>query len=234
MVRPAKKTQNPNLADAIKATAWEQIAQNGAAALSLRAIARALGITAPAIYNYYARRDDLVTALIVDAFNSLADAQEGALIDLPANAHAKRFEALGLAYRSWATSYPQRYQLVFGTPIPKYVAPEEITLPAAERGLVPLIQTLQSAYEFGQLRLDKLATAGRPLQEMLAAWQAGAGPVAPDVLYLALIVWSRMHGLVQMEISGHIPSFITDPGEVFRREIATLLSHYFYEHRSSN
>ena len=76
MVRPTLKKQIPNLQDAIKETTWKQIAEDGAAALSLRAIARELKITAPAIYNYFPRRDDLVTALIVDAFTSLADSQK--------------------------------------------------------------------------------------------------------------------------------------------------------------
>ena len=82
MVRPTKKEQIPNLPEAIKETAWQQIAEKGAAALSLRAIARqTLGITAPAIYNYFPRRDDLVTALIVDAFTSLGESQKEAIHD---------------------------------------------------------------------------------------------------------------------------------------------------------
>ena len=76
MVRPIKKKQIPNLQEAIKDTAWKQIAEFGASTLSLRAIARELKITAPAIYNYYSNRDDLVTALIVDAFTSLGDSQK--------------------------------------------------------------------------------------------------------------------------------------------------------------
>ncbi len=69
MVRPTLKKQIPNLQEAIKETAWKQIAEFGAPALSLRAIARALNITAPAIYNYFPSRDHLVTALMVDAFS---------------------------------------------------------------------------------------------------------------------------------------------------------------------
>ena len=65
MARPTKKEQIPNLPEAIKETAWRHIAEKGAAALSLRAIARQLKITAPAIYNYFPDRDSLVTSLIV-------------------------------------------------------------------------------------------------------------------------------------------------------------------------
>ena len=128
MVRPTLKKQIPNLQEAIKETAWKQIAEFGAPALSLRAIARELKITAPAIYNYFPRRDDLVTALIVDAYTSLGDSQKSALETMSKKDSATRFSALGIAYRDWAVTYPQRYQLIFGTPIPNYDAPEDTTI----------------------------------------------------------------------------------------------------------
>src|SRR5512134_3496217 len=114
MVRPIKKNQIPNLQELIKETAWKQIAEFGASALSLRAIARALGITAPAIYNYYPDRDALVTALIVDAFNSLGESQQASVASLAPDDHGARLTRHGLAYRDWALAYPQRYQLIFG------------------------------------------------------------------------------------------------------------------------
>ena len=134
MARPTKNEQIPNLAEAIKNSAWAQIAQKGAAALSLRAIARDLGITAPAIYNHFHRRGLFVTALIVDAYTSLGESQQTAIENLPVVDIEGRFTALGTAYREWAITYPQRYQLIFGTPIPNYEAPENITLPAATEG----------------------------------------------------------------------------------------------------
>src|SRR5512138_2271876 len=103
---------------AIKDAAWSQIAQHGAAALSLRAIARDLGITAPAIYNYYRRRDDLVTALVIDAFTSFGDSQITARDAVAATDPVGRLSALGLAYRQWAMANRPRYQLIFGAPIP--------------------------------------------------------------------------------------------------------------------
>src|SRR5512138_1916677 len=102
MVRPVKRKQIPNLQEAIKETAWKQIAEFGAPALSLRAIARDLKITAPAIYNYFPDRDSLVTALIIDAFTSFGDSQLEARDALPANDLDGRFQAIGLAYRDWA------------------------------------------------------------------------------------------------------------------------------------
>ena len=136
--RPKMNEQPANLRERIKETAWRQIAEKGAATLSLRAIARELGITAPAIYNYFPRRDDLVTALIVDAFTSFGQAQKES--DQPGRSPAERLRILGMAYRDWAMKYPQRYHLIFGTPIPGYHAPAEITLPAAAGSLIPLME----------------------------------------------------------------------------------------------
>ena len=147
-----REERHPDLQTAIKETAWKQIAEAGAPTLGLRSIARELNITAPSIYNYFPSRDDLVTALIVDAYNSLADAQETSIQNLAADDLSGRLFELGMAYREWAVAYPQRYQLIFGTPIPHYHAPDEITLPAAARSLVPLTQTVQALYSAGQIR----------------------------------------------------------------------------------
>jgi AcrR family transcriptional regulator len=225
MVRPTKKEQIPNLPEVIKDVAWQQITEKGAAALSLRAIARQLGITAPAIYNYFHRRDDLVTALIVDAFTSLGDSQKIALHSLPKDDFEGRLSALGLAYRDWAITYPQRYQLIFGTPIPGYDAPTEITLPAAAGSLEPLIRTLQAIFAAGKLRERSVAMTPA-LKFMFDAWSQVVDRVDAEVLYTALIIWSRVHGLVSMEIGDQLPAVITDPGEVFRREVKMLNRQY--------
>jgi len=224
--RPRTNERQPNLQEAIKDTAWKQIAESGATSLSLRAIARELGITAPAIYNYYPSRDDLVTALIVDAFTSLAEAQEASLAGLEQNRRAVRLSALGLAYREWAVTYAQRYHLIFGTPIPNYTAPEEVTLPAAAKALVPLIQSIQDLASAGELRTERLAEMPPKLKSMLGAWSEFAGGFNHDVLYLALVIWSRVHGLVMLEITHQIPSFFDNPEEVYRQEIKNLLIQY--------
>ncbi|MBI5353740.1 MAG: TetR/AcrR family transcriptional regulator [Chloroflexi bacterium] len=227
MVRPTLKKQIPNLQEAIKETAWKQIAEFGAPALSLRAIARELKITAPAIYNYYPSRDHLVTALIVDAYTSLGDSQKSTLESLLKKDSTSRFSALGIAYRDWAVTYPQRYQLIFGTPIPDYDAPEDATTPAAAWALLPLIETVQVLYNESNLRVERLAKLTAKLKSMLEAWKQFTGStVETEVLYTAYVVWSRVHGLVMLELGGQLPPFFTDPGEVFRREVATMINQY--------
>lgn len=230
MVRPTLKKQIPNLQEAIQETAWKQIAEFGAPALSLRAIARELKITAPAIYNYFPSRNDLVTALIVDAYTSLGDSQKSTLENMSKKDGLARFSALGIAYRDWAVTYPQRYQLIFGTPIPNYDAPEDTTTPAAAWALLPLIETIQALYDEGNLQVERLAKPSAKLKSMLEAWRQFTGNVAEtEALYIAYVVWSRVHGLVMLELGGQLPSFFTDPGELFRREIATMVNQYIRE-----
>ncbi len=189
-----------------------------------------LNITAPAIYNYFPSRDDLVTALIVDAFTSLGDSQKDSIQSIPANRLQVRLSTLGLAYRDWALTYPQRYQLIFGTPIPGYEAPADITLPAAAWALIPLIETLQELYQADKLRVENLAKLTPALKSMLGAWQEFVKKSGMEdhieVLYLAFVIWSRVHGLVTLELGHQAPSFITDPGEIFRREIETIQKQY--------
>jgi len=224
--RPRREERHPDLQTAIKETAWKQIAEFGAPSIGLRSIARELNITAPSIYNYYPSRDNLVTALIVDAYNSLADAQEASIENLLAHDLSGRLFALGIAYRQWAVTYPQRYQLIFGTPIPHYHAPEEFTTPAARRALAPLIEAIQDLSSAGNLRTERLVPLTPNLKSMLEAWQEFAGGADLEVLYLALVIWSRVHGLVMLEIGKQFPAFIVDPTELFQREINNILVQY--------
>jgi len=103
MVRPIRNKQIPNIQEAIKEAAWKQIAEEGAPALSLRAIARALQITAPAIYNYFPDRDALVTALIVDAFTSFGDWQLEARDSVSEEDHIHRMRRLALRIETGRT-----------------------------------------------------------------------------------------------------------------------------------
>ena len=225
MPRP-KLSQQIDLQSAIKDTALRQIGADGAASLSLRAIARELHITAPAIYNHYPSRDDLVTSLIVDAYTSLGDWQFAALEELPVDDHAGRLSALGLAYRDWAVAYPQRYILIFGSPIPGYHCPPERSLPAAGRSLSALVGVLEAARLAGVLLPEDRPHLSAALRQQLAAWQ-GLHPSADVyVLYLALVIWSRVHGLVMLEIDHQYPPFIQDPGLIFRREVDSIARQY--------
>jgi AcrR family transcriptional regulator len=201
MGRPKRSQQHPNLQDAIKDVARKQIGEHGAAALSLRAIARELSITAPAIYNYFPSRDDLVTALIVDAYHSFAAALAAAR-DANRDDHAANIIAAANAYRSWALAHPEQYDLIFGTPIPGYHAPMEITGPAAAKSMWVLVQVLDAAYQDGVLSLLEPSSALLTLLQPWANQIDYAGP--PSVIHLALASWAQIHGLVSLELFGHL------------------------------
>lgn len=230
MVRPRGEERIPNLERRIKAAAWRQVEKQGGAAVSLRGIARDLGIAAPSIYNYYPTRNDMLSALACEALKSLRDYQVRAVEAVPAHDGSRRLVSLGAAYRDWAIRHPQRYQLIFGTPIPEYEIPPEAARPSAAWALLPLIETLQALAEAGQLRLDRLPPHPALNNSMRAAWQSsmrGTGAnFEVEVLYLAYVIWTRVHGLVSLELGRQVPTFIPNPGRIYRREIESIVIQY--------
>jgi AcrR family transcriptional regulator len=204
--------------------AWKQIAENGASALSLRAIAREMEMTAPALYRYFPDRDALVTDLIVEAFTSLGEALLAGQESIPAGDHAGRLAASGIDYRAWAVAYPQRYALIFGTPIPGYQAPSEVTTPAAAQSLSVLIKILDDAIQAGKLPIPEPPIVSGELQSEIEAWRTQVSSRAhPYAHYLALIIWSRVHGLVSLEIGHQFPPSLTSLESVYRQEIHSLM-----------
>ncbi|MFI6874026.1 TetR/AcrR family transcriptional regulator [Streptomyces sp. NPDC050400] len=195
----------------IKERAREQIATAGASALSLNAIARQLGMTGPALYRYFASRDDLITELVRDAYRSLADAVAAAAAggaDLAGLAHA---------LRDWALADPQRYFLVYGTPVPGYHAPDEITGIASE-----IMATLLDASVAAHADTDAPVT---PFTAHLADHRRWAGDhdAPPAALRRALTFWTRLHGALSLELAGHFNGMGFDPARLYAAEVADLL-----------
>jgi AcrR family transcriptional regulator len=207
MVRPIKKKQIPNLQEAIKDTAWKQIAEFGAPALSLRAIARELKITAPAIYNYFPSRDDLVTALIIDAYTSFGDSQLEARDAVSPDDFLGRMKVIGLAYRNWAHAHPQRYQLIFGTPIPGYEAPMEKVFPSSARSISALFSVVESVRAAGRLNVESFPAVNEEYKAHYEIWKTYFNDVHSHSMYVAMIIWARVHGIVSLEIQGNLPPF---------------------------
>ena len=226
MVRPSKKTQIPNLQEAIKDMAWKQIAEFGAAALSLRAIARELKITAPAIYNYFPDRDALVTALIIDAYTSFGDYQIASRDAQAGDDLAGRLRAIGYSYRQWALDYPQRYQLIFGTPIPGYKAPLMEILPSAARSLSALVSVIDELRIANKLQTENFPSIQPGYESMFDVWRGFAGDYDIFSLSVAMIIWSRVHGLVSLEVSGNMPPFGVDGSALYRFEIDSLIKQF--------
>jgi AcrR family transcriptional regulator len=205
----------------IKAVASQQMAEYGTAGLSLRGIAREMGITAPAIYNYFPRLEDLITALIVDAFTDLAEAMEVAEAAEPSDRPYNKIMALCVAYRAWAMAHPTVFQLIYGNPIPGYRAPEEITIPLARRPFLGLFRWFISAHQTGELIIPAAYQSVPPaMAEGIAAWKRLSGIEMPDpLLGLLMSGWARIHGAVLLELFGHLAPLVGSGGGFFRYEL---------------
>ncbi len=198
----------------IKAIAREHMAAAPAAALSLRAIASQMGLSAAALYYYYPSRDDLITDLIADAYNDFAATLEAAgATCAPADALGQ-LVAVGLAYRQWALSHPAEYALIFGNPIPGYHAPVEVTTPIARRGLMTLIAPFAQLWQQGALA-DQFVADLPP--------QAYDDDVPPAALHLALRFWVFGHGMVSLELFGHLQQLLPNPADFFHGEVLAFL-----------
>lgn len=229
MVRPTRKKQIKNLQEAIKETAWTQIAEFGASALSLRAIARELKITAPAIYNYFPDRDALVTALIIDAYKSFGDSQLEARDAIPARDVQGRMKAIGIAYRTWAHTHPQRYQLIFGTPIPGYEAPLMEVLPSAARSLSALVSVIEQLRVTGKLNIQSFPEVKREYKVSFETWKKYGGDVDMLSISVAMVIWSRVHGIVSLEIANNLPPFGASGDELYLFELDSIAHQFIKE-----
>jgi len=225
-----RMTKNPrNLQSAIRETAWKQIAESGAATLSLRAIGRELGITAPAIYNYYPRRDDLVTSLIIEAYTSFGDALTGARDAVPDNDLIGRLRAIGLAYRRWAHTHPQRYQLIFGTPVPGYQPPMEKVLPFGARALSAMASIVERLRADGRLRTESLPEVQDEYKAHFELWKKYGGDMDILSLSVAVLIWAHVHGIVSLEIAGYLPPFGAEGDGLYRYELDVLYRQFIKE-----
>jgi len=199
-----------------KAAALRQIAEAGPHSLSLNAIGRELGMSGPALYRYFAGRDELLTELISDGYHDLADAVEAAGEAAAGAEPAERIRVLCRAYREWAIAQPHRYLLLFGTPVPGYAAPAH-TVEAASRTLGAFLEPIAA------LRPDSRAAA---LEEQFAAGLADRDPDhawSGPALRLGVTGWTRMHGVVSLEVEGHFTLMGFDPGLLFEAEVESLI-----------
>ena len=209
----------------IKAVARQQMAVYGTAGLSLRGIAREMGFSAPAIYNYFPRLEDLITALIVDAFNALADAIQAAELAVQSGACGPKIQASCLAYRAWAITHPVDFQLIYGNPISGYVAPADITRPLAQRPFDGLLRLFLEAYQTGELVVPaEYAPVPAGVSAHFATWLPKAIHDFPDAL-LCLITsgWARIHGMVMLELFEHLGPVVGDSAAFYRYELGAFL-----------
>ncbi|WP_033293018.1 TetR/AcrR family transcriptional regulator [Amycolatopsis jejuensis] len=207
--RTARERVRAELTREIKDEARRQLADVGAHGLSLRAVARELGMVSSALYRYFASRDQLLTALIVDAYNAVGEAAE--LADPGAGDPRTRWRAIWHATRGWARANPHEYALIHGSPIPGYQAPEDTIGPAARVPLA-LIAVLRDAHPH-----EPAVTA-----PMSAELRAQAGQLteildldAPaEVVTRAIASWTQLFGTINFELFGQYVGSV-DPADAY-------------------
>ena len=203
----------------------EHLALHGAPALSLRAVARDLGVVSSAVYRYVENREELLTLLLVDAYNELGDEVDAAVAALPEADFAGRFSALGSAVRRWALREPARYGLLFGSPVPGYQAPAERTTGPGTRVIFALMALLDAAYRAGSLAApaDRTAVA-TPLAADLERIRSGMGLAVPDrLLARGALVWTSLFGAISFEVFGQYGAdTFAAPDEIFSHQLGLL------------
>lgn len=204
----------------ISDVARRQLGEVGAAALSLRAVARELGMASSALYRYFSSRDDLLTRLIIDGYDALGEAAEPA--DDPAAPPRVRWLAVCRAVRGWALAHPHEYALLYGSPVPGYRAPVD-TVPAAARVAVVLGRILGDAAHAGHL---PPASGGRHeglVSDDAIAVLGGAHPALDDAVRVrALLAWSAVYGTISFELFGHFVGSVANADRYFDRAMAEL------------
>jgi AcrR family transcriptional regulator len=206
----------------LKATALAQIAEHGVEGLSLNAIAKELGMSGPALYRYVASRDELIVLLVVDAWQELGDALMQAA-DEPAADAADRVRNIGRAYRVWGLSQPDRYKLAVTTRLGSgQLGPEQV-IPVATRAMGVALTAMA---ELPDANLPPAALSS-PLGGDLERWRThrqGSPDVPASVLLRGVLTWSRLHGLLTLEIDGYLASMGIDPEPLYASELDAITS----------
>jgi len=205
----------------IMAIGLRQIANGGVEALSLNAIAKEMAVSGAALYRYFAGRDDLVAALVVQAYNDLAQTLERALARRHKSGPA-RVHAVSAAYRSWAVAQPHRYRLVFATRLdPGRLASDDIVL-ASQRSMDVFLQALSGLP-------PKTESTGRTVSPALAsqllAWhhRTAESDLPAETLRWGLTCWTRLHGILSLELDGHLHATNIDPELLYHAEVDDLI-----------
>src|SRR4051812_22882098 len=207
--RTARERVRAELIGEITEVARGQLASEGAAGLSLRAVAREMGMVSSAIYRYFASRDDLLTALIIDGYNAIGEAVEKAEAACPREDHLGRWLAVCHAVRDWALAHPHEYALLYGSPVPGYQAPQDTIGPAMRDALV-YGRIVADAHRAGALTPPDGCPS--PPESFTADAERLRETVLPDVpgdvAARALTAWAGLFGAVSFELFGRLNNVI--------------------------
>ncbi|MBC2933790.1 TetR/AcrR family transcriptional regulator [Nocardioides sp. zg-1228] len=203
----------------------DHLATDGAAALSLRAVARDLGLVSSAVYRYVASRDELLTLLVIDGYDELGDAVDAALAEVDPADHAGRMVAIARAARAWALREPATYALLFGSPVPGYEAPAERTTGPGTRVVERLVEVWEDAWRAGAIVVDDAPLDPPRLSRDLARIREEVHLSVPDRLVArGLFAWAALFGCVSFEVFGQYGAdTFTDPEDVFEHHLDLLV-----------
>ena len=202
------------------------LATDGAAALSLRAVARDLGVVSSAVYRYVESREELLTLLVIDGYDELGDAVDASLAKVERSDHAGRMLAIGRAVRTWALAEPATYALLFGSPVPGYEAPAERTTGPGTRVVLRLVEVWEDAWVAGALTLPDEPVGTRRLSRDLARMRREFQITAPDALMArGLLAWASLFGCISFELFGQYgPDAFAEPKDVFEHHLRVLVA----------
>jgi AcrR family transcriptional regulator len=226
--QPVPRRERVRLAtiEEIKQTAREQLGEHGPTGLSLRAVARAMGMTPSALYRYFDSRDALVGELAADAFRSLADALVAGFDSAPAADHVGRWLGVTRAYRAWALEHAVEYTLIFASPVSSQVHTKPG--PAEEhmhRSIAVLFRCMSESIADGAV--DPSGYAGQLTPELRAkldAWRdETCVPFPAEGLAACLVCWTQLHGFLTLELFGHFPPTLGDLSGLFDQQMLDLL-----------
>lgn len=222
-IKGARERARAEVAGAIKTQARQQLAADGAARLSLRAVARELGMVPSALYRYFPSRDDLLTALIIDAFEAVGEAAEMASKDSGSTDPLQEWLAVCRAVRRWALGHPHEYTLIYGAPVPDYRAPQETVKPASRVALV-LLSLAESALAAGSLKApDQGVPPATVLNSDALELTRDSGRAVPEeVLPWVVTAWAQLFGLISFEVFGHFQRVVDAPDEMFDQAVIAL------------
>lgn len=214
--RGARARVRAELVDEIKAAGRRQLTEVGAAALSLRAVARDVGMVSSAVYRYFPSRDELLTALIVDSYRSFGTAVRDAALGRGSAEH--RWLALGHAARDWARANPHDWALLFGSPVPGYAAPSDTIDPAA---IAPLafLGLVADAVATGAITSAPVSLPRAVRADFAVLRADNRLDVPDDVLHRGLGAWALLFGAISLELFGHTHNVITDHAAFFDSEL---------------
>jgi AcrR family transcriptional regulator len=200
-----------------------QLVDRGAAGLSVREIARELGMVSSAVYRYVSSRDELLTLLLIDAYSELADAVDRAR-ETVGDLWSDDVIAIARATRRWAVAHPARWALLYGSPVPGYHAPADRTVPAGTRVVGALFDAVAAGIATGDIRLTD-DVAPQPMSSDFERIRQEFGFPGDDrVVAKCFLLWAGVLGAISLEVFGQYGAdTLTDPAAVFDAQLRLLV-----------